>query len=208
MVKPLSSPLIRELEAARTDIWRQQCEVVQRFGQNRLEVGFTTEEGNEALIAAGLPTLDSEQMKRALRAPQRSSGANPSLSKAAPFKRGPQANLRAKSDERRAHERRWREILDELGPDIVRARFSARTSIWGDRYEESLPPNDFIVAWLAEKYATSRKIDARRFLLVALMTFSTLIATCFTLIAAWIAAYPVLCRWLPDTWISLKRLCS
>jgi len=43
---------------------------------------------------------------------------------------------------------------------------------------------------------------------VALMTFSTLIATCFTLIAAWIAAYPVLCRWLPDTWISLKRLCS
>src|SRR5215467_8590633 len=67
MVKPLSSPLIRELEAARTDIWRQQCEVVQRFGQNRLEVGFTTEEGNEALIAAGLPTLDSEQMGRAFR---------------------------------------------------------------------------------------------------------------------------------------------
>jgi len=54
MVKPLSSPLIRELEAARTDIWRQQCEVVQRFGQNRFEVGFTTEEGNEALIAVGL----------------------------------------------------------------------------------------------------------------------------------------------------------
>jgi hypothetical protein len=67
--------------------------------------------------------------------------------------------------------------------------------VWGDRYREKLPPNDFIVAWLAEKYALARRIDARRFVLAALMSFSTLIATCFTLIAAWIAAYPVLCRW-------------
>ena len=106
------------------------------------------------------------------------------------------------------NERRWREILEELGPDVVRSRFSARMSVWGDRYRENLPPNDFIVAWLAEKSALSQRIDARRFFLVGLMTFSTLIATCFTLVAAWIAAYPVLCRWLPDAWTSLKRLCG
>jgi hypothetical protein len=56
MVKPLSSQLIREREARAKDVWRRQCEVVQRFGRNRFEVGFTTEEGNEALVAAGLPT--------------------------------------------------------------------------------------------------------------------------------------------------------
>jgi len=50
-------------------LWQRQCEVVQRFGRNRFEVGFTTEEGNEALVAAGLPTLDSEQMGRALSQP-------------------------------------------------------------------------------------------------------------------------------------------
>jgi hypothetical protein len=86
--------------------------------------------------------------------------------------------------------------------------FSARMPVWGNRYSERLPPNDFVVAWLAEKYRISRRIDARRFFLVALMTFSTLVATRFTLIAAWIAAYPVLCRWLPDAWTSLKRLCG
>jgi len=64
MVEPLSSQLIREREP--TDIWRRQCEVVQIFGRNRFEVGFTTKDGNEALIAAGLPALDSEQMRRAL----------------------------------------------------------------------------------------------------------------------------------------------
>jgi hypothetical protein len=63
---PLSSRLVRELKAAKKDVWQQQCEVVQRLGRNRFEVGFTTEEGNEALIAAGLPTLNGEQMKRAL----------------------------------------------------------------------------------------------------------------------------------------------
>jgi hypothetical protein len=67
MAKPLSSQLYRAREAARRDIWRQQCEVVQSFGRNRFEVGFTTEEGNEALIAAGLPTLNSAQMDRALK---------------------------------------------------------------------------------------------------------------------------------------------
>ena len=60
--------LRREREAARRHVWRRQCEVVQLFGRNRFEVGFTTEEGNEALITAGLPTLDSEQMGRALKA--------------------------------------------------------------------------------------------------------------------------------------------
>jgi hypothetical protein len=64
---PLSSRLVRERKAAKQDVWRQQCEVVQRLGRNRFEVGFTTEEGNEALIAAGLPTLNGEQMKRALK---------------------------------------------------------------------------------------------------------------------------------------------
>jgi hypothetical protein len=80
--------------------------------------------------------------------------------------------------------------------------------VWGDRYGEKLPPNDFIVAWLAEQYAISRRFDARRFLLLALMTFSTLIASCFILIAAWIAAYPVLCRWLPATWTLLRKYSS
>jgi hypothetical protein len=69
-----------------------------------------------------------------------------------------------------------------------------------------LPPNDFIVAWLAEQYGISRRIDARRFLLLAVMTFSTLIASCFILIAAWIAAYPVLCKWLPASWTLLKKI--
>ena len=117
-------------------------------------------------------------------------------------------NLKVTIAEERDHEQRWREISEELGPEVVRARFGARMSVWGDRYGEKLPPNDFIVAWLAEKYAISRKLDAQRFLMVALMTFATLIATSFTLVAAWIAAYPVLCRWLPDAWTSLKRLCS
>jgi hypothetical protein len=67
MVKPLSSQLYRAREAARRGVWRRQCEVVQSFGRNRFEVGFTTEEGNEALIAAGLPTLNSAQMDRALK---------------------------------------------------------------------------------------------------------------------------------------------
>ena len=63
-MEPLSLQLIREREP--TDIRRRQCEVVQIFGRNRFEVGFTTKDGNEALIAAGLPALDSEQMRRAL----------------------------------------------------------------------------------------------------------------------------------------------
>jgi hypothetical protein len=41
---------------------------VRRFARNRFEVGFTTEEGNQALIAAGLPILNKEQMDRALKA--------------------------------------------------------------------------------------------------------------------------------------------
>jgi hypothetical protein len=48
---------------------------VRRFARNRFEVGFTTEEGNQALIAAGLPILNAglpilnkEQMDRALKA--------------------------------------------------------------------------------------------------------------------------------------------
>jgi len=65
MVKPRQQ-LGHKREPARRDIWRRQCEVVQRFGRNRFEVGFTTEEGNEALKAAGLPPLDNEQMGRAL----------------------------------------------------------------------------------------------------------------------------------------------
>ena len=52
----------------RRDLWQRQCEVVQRFARNRFEVGFTTEEGNQALIAAGLPILNKEQMDRALKA--------------------------------------------------------------------------------------------------------------------------------------------
>jgi hypothetical protein len=52
-------------EAARGDIWRRQCKVVQSFARNRFDVRFTTEEGNEALIAACLPTLNGEQMDRA-----------------------------------------------------------------------------------------------------------------------------------------------
>jgi hypothetical protein len=67
MVKPLSSQPYRAREATRRAVWRRQCEVVQSFGRNRFEVGFTTEEGNEALVAAGLPTLNSEQMDRALK---------------------------------------------------------------------------------------------------------------------------------------------
>jgi hypothetical protein len=39
------------------------------MGPNRFEVGFTTEEGNEALIAASLPT-HGEQMNRALKGKQ------------------------------------------------------------------------------------------------------------------------------------------
>jgi len=121
-------------------------------------------------------------------------------------------------DEKREHEqrrreilereRRWREILEELGPDVVRTRFSARMPVWGERYGEKLPSNDFIVAWLAEKDVTSRQVEARRFLLVTRMALFTLIVSCFILIAAWIAAYPVLCRWLPDAWTSLKRICG
>ena len=61
-------PTIEKLprKAARRDLWRRQCEVLQSLGRNRFEVGFTVEEGNEALVAAGLPTLDKEQMDRAL----------------------------------------------------------------------------------------------------------------------------------------------
>jgi hypothetical protein len=40
---------------------------VQSFGLSRFEVGFSLEEGNEALIAAGLPTLNGQQMDRALK---------------------------------------------------------------------------------------------------------------------------------------------
>ena len=53
-----------------------------------------------------------------------------------------------------------------------------------------------------------RLCSLQGFLLLGVMTFSTLIASCFILIAAWIAAYPVLCRWLPDAWTFLKRLCG
>jgi hypothetical protein len=90
--------------------------------------------------------------------------------------------------------------LEELGPDVVRTRFSARLPVWGDRYCEKLPPNDFVVVWLAGKDATSRQIDARRFSLVIWMAFFTLIASCLILIATLIADYPVLCRWLPGDW--------
>ena len=177
------------------------------------------------LAAKAVGKLNEEQMKRALKSrpnadtsPDHSFSADTTAyvplapdhtsANAASFMRQQQENPQVTSEEQRKHERRWRQILEELGPDVVRSRFSARMSVWGDRYSETLPPNDFIVAWLAEKYAVSRRIDARRFSLVALMTFSTLIATCFTLVAAWIAAYPVLCRWLPDAWTSLKRLCG
>jgi hypothetical protein len=67
MVKPLSSQVFLAGKAARRHVWRRQREVVQSFGRNRFEVGFTTEEGNEALIATGLPTLNSAQMDRALK---------------------------------------------------------------------------------------------------------------------------------------------
>ena len=53
-------------EAAQRDLWRRQRDVLQRLAGNRFEVGFTTEEGNEALVAADLPTLNNEQMHRAL----------------------------------------------------------------------------------------------------------------------------------------------
>jgi len=67
--RPMNDVLtIEELprKAAKRDLWRRQREVLQSFGRNRFEVGFTVEEGNEALVAAGLPTLDKEQMDRAL----------------------------------------------------------------------------------------------------------------------------------------------
>jgi hypothetical protein len=83
MSKPLSSQLYRAREVVRRDIWRQQCEVVQSFGRNRFEVGFTTEEGNEALIAAGLPMLNSAQMNRALKSEASKSGDH-SLSASGP----------------------------------------------------------------------------------------------------------------------------
>ena len=62
-------PTIEKLprKAARRDLWRRQCEVLQSLGRNRFEVGFTIEEGNEALVAAGLPTLNGEQMEHALK---------------------------------------------------------------------------------------------------------------------------------------------
>jgi len=68
--KPVNDVLtIEELprKAGRRDLWRRQCEVLQSLGRNRFEIGFTIEEGNEALIAAGLPTLNGEQMDHALK---------------------------------------------------------------------------------------------------------------------------------------------
>ena len=67
---PLRQPLTIEKlpqKAARRDLWQRQCQVVQSFGRSRFEVGFSIDEGNEALIAAGLPTLNGEQMDRALK---------------------------------------------------------------------------------------------------------------------------------------------
>jgi hypothetical protein len=110
---------------------------------------------------------------------------------------------RARDQETQEHEHRWREIMEQLGADVVRQRFTNRMMLWEpERYGGLSPPSDpFIVAWLREKDATIRLLDTRRFWIVAVIAFSTLIP-------AWIAAYPVLCRWLPATWTLIKKSCS
>ena len=130
--------------------------------------------------------IDGGQAVTPMRAPMR-------FQKGVSSMRRLEENLKENDEEKREHERRWREILEELGPDVVRARFSARMPVWGERYGEKLPSNDFIVTWLAKKDVASRQAEARRFRLVTWMALYTLIASCFILIAAWIAAYPVSC---------------
>jgi hypothetical protein len=106
------------------------------------------------------------------------------------------------TDEKQEQEHRSREILEQLGPDVVRDRFKNRMMVWEPELYGINPPNDaFILAWLAEKDAASRWLDARRFWIVAGIAF-------FTLIPAWIAAYPILCKWLPASWTLLKKFCS
>jgi hypothetical protein len=83
------------------------------------------------------------------------------------------------ADETRERERRYREILEQLGPDVVRQRFTNRMLIWEPEvYGINPPPDAFIVAWLAKKNATARWLDARRFRIVSD------ISTCETELAA------------------------
>ena len=99
-------------------------------------------------------------------------------------------------------QRQWREKLEELGPDRVRQTMAIKTQIWEPtRYGIGTPTVDFVNSWLAEKDAAIRRRNTRRFWTVVVIAF-------FTLIPAWIAAYPVLCRWLPTTWTLLKNFWS
>lgn len=99
-------------------------------------------------------------------------------------------------------ESRWREILEQLGPSVVRDRFTHRTMIWDPELYGKVnpPPDEFTRAWLADRDGDARRLDARRFSTTVILTLLTLIVALLTLIAAWIAAYPIFCNWLGVTW--------
>src|SRR3974390_2550595 len=106
------------------------------------------------------------------------------------------------TDEKRELERRWLELLEKLGPEVIRARLTNRMVVWKPEVYGLEPPDHaFVVAWLAEKAKIARRTEEIRFRILAVRTL-------FVLIAAWIAASPVICRWLPATWTLLRKYCS
>jgi hypothetical protein len=103
------------------------------------------------------------------------------------------------TDEKRELERRWLELWEKLGPEVVRARLTNRMTVWmPERYGMDPPDHPFVVAWLAEKAKSARRRETRRFWIIAIIASLTLLA----------ATYPLACRHFPMTWTSLKKLCS
>lgn len=87
-------------------------------------------------------------------------------------------------------ERAWRAEMERIGPDTVRMRRTARMPITD---HPPHPSPEFTDRWLREKERAARSREA---LGVRVVLFVAILA----MVAAWIAAWPVLKDW----WFVLK----
>jgi hypothetical protein len=100
------------------------------------------------------------------------------------------------TDEKCEQEQRWRELLEQLGLDVVRTRFSARMPVWEPERYGPLPPDAFIEAWIAEKTAAFQWRETWRFWVPVGIALVALVPN-----------VPTYYQWLLDAWTLLKKFC-
>jgi hypothetical protein len=90
-------------------------------------------------------------------------------------------------------ERRWREILDDLGPDLVQLKLLGAISEPGGRrivpgiMRANPPPSEsFVENWLSDRQTAIERRDSARYWLGLAIAVLTLIAA---VIAAWAAVF-------------------